>query len=732
MIETGGEFNAFVRRQNLPDISEKRLIENTVRILERTELLTGEKSANCQLVIGEVQSGKTMSFTALIALAHENGFPLVIVLAGTKNQLLMQTKDRLNRDLRADGDGGANPWVVMDKLQKKARSENIQKVQKVLNIWVESDAPKAFKPTVVISSLKNRESLDEIAHLVEGLKSRFSISNFPVLIVDDEGDQAGLNLKWRDDDESPVYAAISRLRNSLTKHSYVMYTATPQGPLLIGIQDALSPKFVTLLKSGDDYLGGRDLFEDSEYFVKYIPNQEHASLFDKSTSAPVPASLKQALAYYLLSLYVAQRRARPKPISMLVHPSSSIELHRAYERWVNNVLNAWESVLRDPLEQTYKNEKTRIFEVAEAELRKTIKLKSDWNLDEALQEIRWWISKIGVRVINSEGQKIKPDEWKSQAGWIVIGGNNLERGFTIENLAVTYMPRSLGGGNADVIQQRGRFFGYKRPYIDLLRGWFFQDNAQAYRDYVVHEKSIRSQLEVIDKKNGKLSEWRRRFLLDPAYSPVRREVIALQIIQKRLSVFKQQKLYDPSLHPLSADFLKRIYASVSNLKKMENDLRKGTKNYYSEISIDTALEFLADWPMAPENRAELDDTIWALRALADENKLTRACMILMDWDPATGSQAIGGRSMLKDLPNPALLPEDQAIGNIFGGPSQKSGGNYPGDAEMKFDDALTIQVHRVAPILSGKKQPDVVALGLIMPDNTAGFVVELPARKNSK
>jgi hypothetical protein len=75
---------------------------------------------------------------------------------------------------------------------------------------------------VVISSLKNRESLDEIAHLVEGLKSRFSISNFPVLIVDDEGDQAGLNLKWRDDDESPVYAAINRLRNSLTKHTYVM------------------------------------------------------------------------------------------------------------------------------------------------------------------------------------------------------------------------------------------------------------------------------------------------------------------------------------------------------------------------------------------------------------------------------------------------------------------------------------------------------------------------------
>ena len=165
---------------------------------------------------------------------------------------------------------------------------------------------------------------------------------------------------------------------------------------------------------------------------------------------------------------------------------------------------------------------------------------------------------------------------------------------------------------------------------------------------------------------------------------------------------------------------------------MENDLRKGSKNYYSDVSINTALELLVDWPMAPENRAELDDTIWALRALADENKLARACIILMDWDPVKACQAIGERSMPKLLPNPALLPEDQAIGNIFGGPSEKSGGNYPGDAAMKFDDALTIQVHRVAPLISGKRQPDVVALGLIMPNNTAGFVVELPARKNSK
>lgn len=732
MIETGGEFEQFIKRQNLSPQSEKRLAENSSRILVRTELLDGAISSNCQLVVGEVQSGKTMSFTALIAMAHENGFPLVIVLAGTKLQLLSQTRDRLRKDLRADGDGGANPWVLTEKLTKGTRKENVQKVQDVLKIWLEKDAPKTFKSTVVITSLKNRDSLDEIVHLIEGLKSRFDLNNFPVLIIDDEGDQAGLNLKWRDDEESPVYAAINRVRNSLARHSYVMYTATPQGPLLIGIQDALSPKFVTLLKSGDDYLGGRDLFEDNEDFVKYIPNHEHASIFDKSQAAPIPNSLKHSLAFYLLALYVAQNRSKPKPISMLVHPSSSIQLHLSYSRWVRDVLDSWEAVLRDPSEQTYKNEKSRFFELAESELKKTLNLGRSWDLDEALREIRWWISKIEVRVVNSKGQNINPDEWKSKAGWIVIGGNNLERGFTIENLAVTYMPRSLGGGNADVIQQRGRFFGYKRQYLDLLRGWFFVENAQAYRDYVVHEKSIRSQLEVIDNQNGKLSDWRRRFLLDPAYSPVRREVIALQIMQKRLSVFKQHKLFDPVLAPQAKPFLQRILGAITDLKVMPEDLRKNHRNYYFDFPIDQSLELLADWPMAPENRAELDDTIWALRALADDGKIALSRVVLMDWNPKKSFMEIRERSMLKNLPNAHLLPEDQTIANIFQGRTPKAEGNYPGDAEMKFDDSLTIQVHRVAPLINNKRQPEVVALALIVPNSTSGFVAELPARKGSK
>ena len=58
------------------------------------------------LAVGYVQSGKTMSFTGVTALAKDNGYRVIIYLAGTKNNLLDQTQKRLRKDLI--GKNGAN------------------------------------------------------------------------------------------------------------------------------------------------------------------------------------------------------------------------------------------------------------------------------------------------------------------------------------------------------------------------------------------------------------------------------------------------------------------------------------------------------------------------------------------------------------------------------------------------------------------------------------------------
>jgi hypothetical protein len=724
MIRTGGEFQEFVKRQGLDKTSTEKLVRITTKILERTELLGVGPNSNCQLVVGEVQSGKTMSFTALIALAHENGFPLVVVLAGTKDQLLLQTSNRLSKDLRAEGDGGANPWVMLVKPKRRDHSSNLTKLQRALSIWREEDAPDVFKPTVVITVLKNRTSIDAATALIDSLRSTIDLNEYPVLIVDDEGDQAGLNLSWSTGEESTIYSEIGRLRRSLSRHSYVMYTATPQGPLLLNIEDTLSPKFVTLLESGPDYLGGNELFNNYNEFTKLIPEVEGAQVFETSPTAPIPNSLKQSIAYFLLALYVAQQRNLPKPISMLIHPSSQMLLHNRYESWVSGVLSSWGTILRQPEEYLYENEKKNYFEPALNELRRTCELGRDWNLDSALKDIRWWISKIEVRIVNSETNNIDANEWLSKAGWILIGGNKLERGFTIENLAVTYMPRSTGVGNVDVIQQRGRFFGYKRKYKDLLRGWFFEDHIQAYISYVDHEDSIRNQLGIVDSKGQRLADWRRKFLLDPAYRPVRAQVISLGISHRRLSTFKQHMLFDPRMLKFQETFKKRLNLYVNGLQRMQQENRTDRGNYFANLPIDDALELLTDWPMSPENRAELDDLIWAIQSLPDELSIDSAKVVFMDWDDTSKTQIPRERSMLQHRADPERSPEEQVIANIFQGRSGRADIGYPGDDQMCFQDAITIQVHLVKPVYERTDMPQVYALGLLFPDNATGFVVE--------
>jgi hypothetical protein len=114
--------------------------------------------------------------------------------------------------------------------------------------------------------------------------------------------------------------------------------------------------------------------------------------------------------------------------------------------------------------------------------------------------------------------------------------------------------------------------------------------------------------------------------------------------------------------------------------------------------------------------------------LVDEGELTSAAIVFMDWDVKRGTQRMRERSMLRKRANPNLLPEEQVIANIFQGPTSKTEGNYPGDIGMFINDALTIQVHRVEPIYIDKASPEVLALGLIVPPNTAGFVAEYPKR----
>lgn len=88
------------------------------------------------------------------------------------------------------------------------------------------------------------------------------------------------------------------------------------------------------------------------------------------------------------------------------------------------------------------------------------------------------------------------------------------------------MPRGVGVGNADTLQQRARFFGYKRKYLGICQIWLEAVTRSAFEGYVEHENLMRRELKLLETKQGGLNNWRRRFILDSTLQPCRRNVVS--------------------------------------------------------------------------------------------------------------------------------------------------------------------------------------------------------------
>ena len=713
----GPDFNLFLDKV-VPDARDK-LKETCVRILSRCCSPGQRDSSTVQLVVGEVQSGKTMSFTGTIALARDNHFPLIIVLGGTKDNLLTQTKNRLEKDLGALGDGGANRWNVLFKPDASKAGDLVQKLQ----TWDDPNLKLTFKQTTLLLTLKSVKSLSNTRELLEEVGKRVDLNKYPVLIIDDEADQASLNTKVHKNEQSSFYTGVLNIRKAVPLHSFLMYTATPQATLLLKIVDLQSPETVTLLQSGEEYVGGPDLFDSDNRYAKVLDHVEVDIALNSNKDQPPPNSLKESLAVFVLSIVIAQERQYPRPVSMLVHPGAKRDLHEQYENWVKNIISNWRNALSDQTDIAYKDIKDKWFIPALDELIRTVDISDQWSgdgdavLDGMLKEAAAWLSQIQIQVVNSteDENNVSPEDWLKKPAWIVVGGAKLDRGFTIENLITTYMPRSEGMGMADTIQQRGRFFGYKRRYLDLLRGWFNEGTKDIFQNYVEHEKVMHDELRELDENKLPLKEWRRRFLLDSNMKPTRKSVISLKTHRRTLEggfIFKQERLYDKNLAKLANQTLDQFKELFDDAIPDENDKRDTHKNLFVETSIEKLLEILESWPVSLTERESLDEIVFAIRTLLDENYHFDVCLYFMD------SLNLRTRGPRKDFKYDYI--EDLPITNLFTGPQQK-GERYLGDDSMRHADKITIQIHKVYPT-----DPDigaVAALAIAWPENIERSVI---------
>ena len=253
--------------RSLSDIEKDRLASETLSIMCQCANPKAPEDHKTGLIIGYVQSGKTLSFTSLSALAHDNGYQIVLLLAGTTNNLVEQSFERLKKALEVER---SRNWKLFTTRDQGFQRSEVERVKSELAKWRKGSMRSR---TVLIVSMKQHLHLQHLAAQFAGI----DLAAVPTLIIDDEGDQAGMNTRALQQEESTTHARIKSLRSLFPHHSYLLYTATPQAPLLISRVDSLSPDFGAVLTPGDTYVGGKEFFFDRQSGLQ-TPRQKEMPL----------------------------------------------------------------------------------------------------------------------------------------------------------------------------------------------------------------------------------------------------------------------------------------------------------------------------------------------------------------------------------------------------------------------------------------------------------------------
>lgn len=649
--------------------------EEAVATLGNCLAPTDRNTSVTGLVIGYVQSGKTLSYTVLAALAHDCGYALIVILTGTVKNLFRQSTDRLRQDL-GTSDGRWQFYTSEDIGPGRVTNQ----IASYLNDWG-SPEPWILKETVVITVLKNGTHLDRMASLLEALHDRGSLRHVPVLIIDDEADQAGLNTLVRRQDESPTYRRILRLRRSLPQHSYLQYTATPQAILLISLMDELSPEFVQLLTPGLKYTGGRTFFASEKDLIETIPDDDLACI-EELRDHP-PPTLREALALFVVGA-AAGALEKVDHRSMLVHPHRLTEYHARSVEWLRALVERWRFEASHPEDDRDCIALFEEFERSYSELTRTLDRLAPWS--EVRRAIPYLLDKITVHELNTRSRASSTDhvEWARERFTVIVGGQKLDRGYTVQGLTTTYMPRSLGVGNADTIQQRARWFGYKEDYLGFCRVYLRDDVARAYRRYVEHEESIRDQLTRMMSDHGSMADWRRSFFLDRSLRPTRSSVVGRSLLRGGGSDWLVTSA--PEIDGPQREVNEKTVERLLTLAQFDPDTRYqdegGLANLRAPlVPVGTLLaDLLLEWQISDgvDSAGRAVAMLQLQHAVETDPDLTAVCYVMR---PALRKEG-GSRRQITD---------SDRIENVFQGRST----NYPGDRYLDGDGVIVVQVHSI-------------------------------------
>jgi hypothetical protein len=567
-----------LKQGKIPSVSIHEIFDESDYILDLlANPLSDSNFKKKGLVIGNVQSGKTANYLGLINRAADFGYKLIILLSGIHNNLRRQTQMRVN-----EGFVGYDP--LLKKKMGVGLLEGYRNIPQPVSFTnCESDFDKHLSQTinfnpnisnspVILVLKKNYHTLNSVINWLEVDSDRGVYRNsYPLLLIDDEADNASVNYKDENDSPTTINGQIRQILGLFDKSAYVGYTATPFANIFINPNssdnfehDDLFPEdFIVSLNPPPNYVGPKQFFlDDSEQYISKVLDNEQCIPVkpDRDWSIQcIPNTLKRAIEHFLLTIAIKEcRNTSQVHTSMLINISHKVSLQTETYEIVSEYLDSIKRVIRFEYLKGYEYLKNK----------KELKHLHDIWVNDFNEEgdfvdlLTTIVSKdrsIKTYLINSEStDELDYDLYPQGLHVIAIGGYSLSRGFTLEGLTTSYILRN--SKMSDTILQMGRWFGYRDGYADICR-IFITPKSFVWYSHIA---------EVIEELKNEIKILRRHKLTPKEYGlKIRNHPGALEITAKN-------KMRSGQSVVVSADFSATLFQS-SVLSAKTNTIHKNTE-----------------------------------------------------------------------------------------------------------------------------------------------------------
>lgn len=483
------------------------------------------------LVLGDVQSGKTSNYTALCNKAADAGYKVIILLTGTLESLRKQTQERIDA-----GFVGLNSRNVLNRkpelryigvgIQDRQRTAYpFTSIIKDFNASILQSLNftlRGLSEPVVFVIKKNKSVLKNLESWLKTCNTDVSNEkiDLPLLLIDDEADNASVNTKKEDEDPTAINDGIRNILNLFRRSTYVAVTATPFANIFIHPDDNndvfnsdLFPSdFIYALSPPTNYIGSNAIFGDISKYNSCIELIEDAEEYfppkHKSTLGVLglPLSLKKAIGYFIIVNTVRDLREHKNTHrSMLVNISQFTnvqeQVYDLIEEFLRSLKTSIQNYSKLDVDLALRNSNMLFLYDVWAEYKLELITGYDWitiqfALFEAVMPIE---TKLVNQKASARGIERLDYELYNETGLrvIAVGGNSLSRGLTLEGLCTSYFYRN--SQMYDTLMQMGRWFGYRDEYDDVFKIWMSDRTRNWYSFITMASNELRDEIRYMNR-----------------------------------------------------------------------------------------------------------------------------------------------------------------------------------------------------------------------------------------